>query len=101
MSEINIVSGSDFHVGHTKTTPDVMHANMKKYLYPALTPEVDLFIISGDFFDTLLDMNGIAGYTAARIIQEIKDICFKNKILLRITRGTFTHDRHQNQFFSP
>jgi len=100
LSILNIISASDFHIGHSKTSADVMHSNLKKYLYPQLTEDIDLFIISGDFFHTLLDMNSESGYRAALIIEELKKICFKNKIFLRVLRGTFTHDRHQNQFFN-
>lgn len=97
---INIISISDLHMGHVKTSPEVMHINLQKKLYPELQDDVDLLVFGGDFFDTLLDMSGVAGFHAAKIIEEIKSLCRKHKILLRVVRGTFTHDRHQNQFFN-
>lgn len=100
MSIIKSISISDIHIGHTKTKPSVIHANLTKYLYPQLTIDVDILIISGDFFDALLDMNGNAGFIAATIIDEIKTICRTNGIYIRVLRGTFTHDRYQNQFFN-
>lgn len=100
MSKINIISISDIHIGHTKTRPEVIQTNLRKYLYCNLTDDIDILIISGDFFDTLLDMNGDAGFIAAQTISEIKELCLNHKIYLRVLRGTFTHDRHQNQFFT-
>jgi hypothetical protein len=99
MPKINIISISDIHIGHVKTAPSVIHENLKHYLYPELNQDADILIISGDFFDTLLDMNGDAGYHAAMVIEEIKTLCKENNILIRVLRGTFTHDRHQNRFF--
>ena len=100
MIKLNGASISDIHVGHKKVTADVMHMSLKKSLYPRLmTGELDVLYIGGDFFDTLLDMNGLAGYHAAAIIRELIDLAWEYKFFIRVLRGTFSHDRLQNQFF--
>lgn len=68
-------------------------------LYPQLNAELDILFIVGDFFDGLLDMNGQAGWTAGCIIAELIALAKEHMFLIRVVRGTFSHDRMQNQFF--
>jgi len=44
-------------------------------------------------------MNGEAGYYAIKLINDLKEHCLANNILIRVLRGTFSHDRLQNQFW--
>lgn len=96
---LKAISISDIHLGHSKVIPDVMHENLKKVVYPHLNEELDILFIVGDFFDCLLDMNGQAGWISYRIIAELIELAKEHKFLIRVVRGTFSHDRMQNQFF--
>lgn len=96
---IKIVSISDIHTGHQRVPTDVIHENFRRVLYPELNDSVDLLSIGGDFFDTLLDLNGKCGFHAAMMIDELKSLAETHHFFIRVTRGTFSHDRLQNQFF--
>jgi hypothetical protein len=97
--KIKAVSFSDVHLGHGRVLPHVIHTNIKKVIYPQLNDELDILFLVGDFFDGLLDMNGQAGWVAACIIGELIEFANHHQFLIRIVRGTFSHDRMQNQFF--
>ena len=98
VKSLKILSTSDNHLGHPRVSGEVMRENFIKYVYPKIKG-IDIFFIVGDFFHTLLNMDGKAAFWSAVIISEIKAICKENNVFLRVLRGTFTHDRQQNQFF--
>jgi hypothetical protein len=97
--KIKILSISDIHVGHAKAKAEYMLSDIVEHVIPKVTEDLDIFFIGGDFFDRLLNMDGTAGYHAVTIISEIRRACIANGVLLRILRGTFSHDYNQNQFF--
>ncbi len=99
MDDLKVISISDIHIGHPQVPAEVTHANLVKVLYPHLNDDLDILIFGGDFFHTLLDMNGQSGFHAVSIIDEIKFLAWQHKFFVRINRGTFSHDRLQNQFF--
>jgi len=90
---------SDIHVGHPKVDTELIHNNFVQYVYPYLNDDLDVMFICGDFFNSLLDMNGRSGYFAAKIIAELKALAKVHNFIIRVLRGTFTHDRYQNQHF--
>ncbi len=98
-TKIKGLSASDFHFGHPRVPAEIMYRNVVKTMYPHLNDELDILFIVGDFFDRLLDMSGQAGYYAALVIDELKKLAEKHQFFIRIVRGTFSHDRLQNQFF--
>lgn len=94
-----IVDGSDFHLGTRWVPPVQFRDNLIEHFYPRLTPDVFMLILNGDFWHTQLTMNSEAGIYAGIIIDDILRICKQNKIYVRVLRGTFSHDRKQNQWF--
>ena len=98
MDKIKIVHIPDLHVGHAKVPPDLLYQHVQKYIYPALE-DTNLVIFNGDFFDTLLNFNHQQGAVADRIIHEVIEMAITHKFFIRVNRGTFYHDRKQNQFF--
>lgn len=96
---LNFISISDIHNGHNRVGSHIIYENMKIHLFPLLNEDMDILFISGDFFDTLLDLNSEAAFWSGRIIQELLEICYKNKVLIRVLRGTYSHDRNQCQMF--
>ena len=97
-NRFNIIEISDIHFGNGKISPELISQHLEKYLYPELK-DIDLLVINGDTFDTLLNMNSSAGYYVARFIDDITTLALENKFYIRVVRGTFSHDRNQNQFF--
>ena len=99
MGLIRGVSISDIHLGNNRVTPEVIHRNLNKYLYPELV-DIDILILGGDFFHTLLNLNSSAAYYAILIINEIVELSIKHDFLVRVLKGTFEHDRDQNKYFN-
>lgn len=97
--KIKILHLPDLHVGCPKVKACNIYENLVDFVYPKLFDGVNLLVIGGDFFDTLLNMNSDSGYFAGIIINELKNIAIANNIYIRVLRGTYSHDRKQNRFF--
>lgn len=98
-NHFNIIEISDIHFGNGRVSPELILSHLEKYLYPELK-NIDLLVINGDTFDTLLNMNSSAGWHAARFIDDVTTLALENQFYIRVVRGTFSHDRNQNQFFT-
>ncbi len=96
---------ADVHIGNPRLQPSNLYLKMQKNLYPLLAlPEdhidhVDVLFVCGDFFDTLLTMNTESSIVAVKIIDDLVDLAIKHNFLIRVIRGTYTHDRNQSRFF--
>lgn len=90
---------ADIHFGNGRVSPVRTYEHLQDVLYP-LFEEIKLLIINGDTFDTLLNMNSDAGLYIAKFIDDIINLAVLNKVYIRVVRGTFSHDRHQNRFFT-
>ena len=95
---MKIVVGSDFHIGNKRLSHDNFLLNVETYLYPELR-DCDVFIIAGDFFDRMLKLDEKATHVAVKVINDILEIGQINKMAIRVLRGTFTHDKNQNELF--
>lgn len=89
---------TDVHLGNPGIDPKMLHLKFKKYLYPTLK-NINILVLGGDFWDTLLHMDSPSSLTAVSIIDELIEMAYEYDYVLRILRGTITHDRNQNQFF--
>ena len=98
-NEFKIAEISDIHFGNGRVSPVRTYEHLQDVLYP-LFSEIKLLIINGDTFDTLLNMNSDAGLYVAKFIDDIVNLAVINKVYIRVVRGTFSHDRHQNRFFT-
>ena len=96
---IECISISDLHIGNNRISPEIIHRNLKKYLYPELNSNLDILFISGDMFHTLLSLNSSAAYISILIINELIELSKKYDFLIRVLKGTFEHDRDQNKYF--
>lgn len=90
---------SDIHFGNGRVHPIAIYEHLQDTLYPII-PSVDMLLILGDTFDTLLNMNSDAGLFAAKFIDDIVRLCKATDTFIRVVRGTFSHDRYQNRFFN-
>jgi len=89
---------SDVHMGNPRINPKCLHAKFRKHLYPRLK-DIDILVIAGDFWDTLLHMSSESSLEAVIIIQELAEMAYAQDFMIRVVRGTYVHDRNQNQFF--
>ena len=93
-----LVEIADIHFGNGRVPPALTYSNLSKYLYPQLN-DCQLLVINGDTFDTMLNLNSDAGYYVAKFIDDVISLAIQHQFLIRVVRGTFSHDRHQNRFF--
>ena len=89
----------DMHNGHPRVKPAKLHDHLMEFVYPKLE-DIQILVIGGDFFHTLLSMNSEAGVMAATIIDELIMYSHNYQFYIRVIRGTFSHDRFQNRFFT-
>lgn len=90
---------SDIHFGNSRVSPVRIYEHLQEVLYPMFS-SIRLLIINGDTFDTLLNMNSDAGLYVAMFIDDIINLAVFHHVYIRVVRGTFSHDRHQNRFFT-
>jgi len=61
--------------------------------------KLDVIHINGDFFDRKLSFGEPAALLAMQFFYELRELCIKNKIKLRIIHGTLGHERNQTEMF--
>ena len=93
-----IVAISDLHFGHIRVPSSDTANDIRRHLFPQLDASVDMLTISGDVFDRLISMNQNDSLTVLELFTDIFKICAKYDIVLRIVRGTFSHDHRQLDF---
>ena len=106
MSNHNYIAISDVHVGNPRLSSRELYQKLKKYLYPRLRlpadhpDKIDILFVCGDYFDTLLTMNTEASIISVMIIDDLIGMAMEYGFLIRVIRGTYTHDRNQCKFFN-
>lgn len=92
---------SDIHLGHSKTKSEeiVNHldAFFEYYQTNTVYTELDIIIIAGDLFDSLLDFASIDIHIASLWVSRLVGFCSLYKIKLRILFGTPSHDWNQSR----
>lgn len=90
----------DIHIGHHKTTSTEMISKLyATFPDTSETAALDLLVLNGDVFDTLLHRNDLYSGTIDTWIFNLLTLCSKHKIKLRALEGTPSHDRKQCQAF--
>lgn len=72
-----------------------LYMELEEYLFGTIKENadvLDMIVISGDLFHCELKMSSQAARYAYAFVANLIDICEKNKIVLRIIKGTETHD---------
>lgn len=102
----NYIAIADVHIGNPRMSTRELYLKLKRYLYPRLRKKpgdedkVDVLFVCGDFFDTLLTMNTESSIIAVTIIDDLVALALEYGFLIRVIRGTYTHDRNQCRFFN-
>lgn len=98
MTPVRILSISDLHFGNTQTDPDQLAANVRTHVLPHFR-SIDLLIIAGDFFDTALSLSDKLTPGVIAVMLDLLAEASFHKVVVRILRGTFSHDRTQGSYF--
>jgi len=97
---LRIACLSDIHLGHKNTPTEYILTNLRKSLTQnILIRELDIIILAGDIFDTLLYLPDFHIGEIQIWIAEFLHQCVKYDICLRIVEGTPSHDRKQAKQF--
>lgn len=90
----------DVHINHPNTTAsDTLPLLYRLIREDDAFKQLDMIIIEGDFFDTLMSMNHPAISRIMMWMLSLLKACKKHGIALRILEGTPSHDMKQNEWF--
>lgn len=90
-----IIHTADWHLGNNRV-PTIDTANaIKKHLLPRLVHN-DILFIAGDIFDGKVSFNSDDANVILDLFADIIRTCYEYNVIIRILRGTYTHDLHQN-----
>ena len=94
---INLFILSDVHLGHHINKTNRMVKLLFWFLekYKNYLDKSDIFVISGDIFDRLLNSNSKDYEEAIRFLTFVLKYCSKKHIKVRILEGTPSHDMRQ------
>ncbi len=101
LRNLNIASISDIHLGHNKNVAADIIKNLDA-AFPdnAETAKLDLLLLVGDVFDTLMFLSADdVGYIKLWIARTLR-IAKKHNIVVRVLEGTPSHDRKQSLLFT-
>jgi len=94
-----ILVSSDWHVGHSRVPTSDTIGDIRKYLLPHIS-KVNIVFFPGDIFDGLISMNSPDASLVIDLFVDIFRLCFEYDVILRIVRGTYSHDILQNNIIS-
>lgn len=95
---LRIVSTSDWHFGNKRVSSYAICLHIGMYIFPKLI-DADLLIIGGDIFDMMLPFSDEHSNIIISFIIDLLKHCEKHNVIVRVLRGTFTHDRTQCSIF--
>jgi len=88
---------SDIHLGHTKTPTEHIITSFKQSILTKENQDASILFISGDLFDSLLDLNNKDLHRIVDFFNYLLSYCTENNILLRVLEGTPSHDWKQSE----
>jgi hypothetical protein len=94
LNNINIIHTGDLHFNHPKVPTIHIVDKIEKYMFP-LFEKTDMFILAGDTFESLLHMNNDDVLVVMDFFSRLYSLCEKHNVVLRILKGTGSHDRDQ------
>jgi hypothetical protein len=99
--ELRYIVLSDIHLGHRNNKTNRIIEQLDAFFdhYKPRSDGLNLIIIAGDLFDTLLDMSGPQVHEILVWISRLMRYCALNQIKLRILEGTPSHDWMQSEMF--
>lgn len=86
-------------MGNSRNTAEEIIANLDKYFdnYTDQSPfvELDFICIVGDLFDKEISFGSSAVTASLLWVSRLAHFCARHKIVLRLLRGTYSHDKDQ------
>lgn len=97
MAKLKSIIISDIHFGSSKNKTENIVKNLLKYIYinSRVLKNVDLFVIAGDVYHSLLSVASMDNVLAIECLTKICMFCKLHNIRLRILEGTPSHDNKQ------
>lgn len=92
-------SFGDVHLGNPNTPTEYTIRSLYQYINEDLIRELDMLIIEGDLFDRLLSNDDDNVYRIHAWATVLMTWCAKHDTLLRIVKGTPSHDWDQCKYF--
>lgn len=100
-STIDYLVISDIHLGAEKTATSFIIKNLDEffdnYRNDSRFAKLKAIFIAGDLFDRSLSMTSDAAWDILSWLGRLMRFCHRNKIILRILKGTPSHDREQSK----
>lgn len=86
---------ADIHFGAVR--PDQLYNELRNEFLDFIENRyIDMIVIAGDFFNSILSLNSQSALRAFAFMKELMYICEKNDIkYVRIIEGTLSHDNYQ------
>ena len=96
---LKIITISDVHLGNERNTTDFILNNLYTFFREQFKrKDLDGIFIGGDLFDRQLSYNSVEGQDIAIFIAWFIEQCALRDILVRILKGTPSHDCDQNSW---
>lgn len=91
---------SDLHLGHSNNDcARMVKALHKSLIHSGLISKIKLLLIAGDVYDHLLSLNDHAVMGIDRWMDRLFHSCEKYGVVVRVLRGTISHDHTQSERF--
>jgi len=94
---LRLLSTSDWHLGNGRVPAINICNRLRDTLFPRLA-EIDLLNLGGDIWDTLLSLSEDVNIILALLIDLLR-VCDHYNVVVRVLRGTYSHDRGQSLLF--
>ena len=97
-NRVNYVVIGDIHVGKKddRRLADELEKHFTEYIKLHHEREgLELIVVAGDLFDRIVRLNEFAGIYAVSFMRNLVEWSYDNNILVRILKGTKTHDYNQ------
>jgi UDP-2,3-diacylglucosamine pyrophosphatase LpxH len=94
--DVSYLTISDIHLGHNKNRTSEIIKNLDEYFdnysNSSQFANLDIIFIAGDMFDRLINASGTEIGEILLWIERLMSFCKRHDIILRILRGTPSHD---------
>lgn len=99
-SNLKIAVASDIHLGHARNPAERIIKNLRT-AFPdnAETAELDIIVLAGDVFDTLLELPDDEVTEIKVWVAYMLRLCKKHGIRMYVLEGTPSHDWKQSRIF--
>lgn len=95
---LRMLNISDIHGGHDRVSTELIIDRFDEFVTPHLS-EIQMMTIDGDTYDRLLTLHSRPANQMTAWGIKLLHLCEQNNIVLRVLRGTYSHDYDQPKVF--